>query len=809
MSLLASLTQDLAYSARMIRRGPAFTAAVVLTLALGIGATTAIFTVVNGVLLRPLPYAEPDRLVYIAVSLRGEKFSLFSYTRDFAAWRKYNRTLSSLAGFMGFHATLTGGDQAERVSCGLATQSLFPLLAVRPALGRNFLPEEDRPGAPPVAILDDQFWKSRFGADPSVIGRTILLDDQSYTVVGVLPPRFRIPESYGGGSRYDLWAPFAIGETGKAREILLHAIGRLKPGVTREAARAELDSLMRAQLRRADKRFITVTPWHEQVASGSKRSLILFLAAVGCVLLIACVNVANLLLSRAAGRQKEFAVRLALGAGRSRLVRQLLTESIAMALIGGVVALALAHWATDLLLLVLSSKLPALDPVRLDHRVLLFNFALALATGIAFGMAPALHAIRFAPNVALKQSSRGSGEGRSSRRFRGMLAVIEVALAMVLLTGAGLLLKSFLQLRGVDMGFRTDRIITFNVSLTASRYPKPLDRAHFLKEALQRIERVPGVRSAAGGEWLPLTGGTMGITGMKIEGQPGATFDVSGTTVSPGYFDTMGIPLLRGRDFSTADREGEPGVVIVNQAFVSRNLPDGRDIGRRIDDPNHKNSWLTIVGVVSDVRAYPEQEPAPQIYLSAQQPGDPNVSRTGDAFSTIVLRAAGDPLGLVPAVRSEIAGLDRDLPLYGLATLEQLRGNWIAPHRITMLLIAVFAALALALGVIGIYGVLSWTVGQRTREIGVRLALGAHQGQILAMVLRNGMGLIAAGIAIGIVASLGVGRVLSSELWGVSPTDPWTFLAVASVLAITGLAACSLPARRAIRVDPVLALRSE
>ena len=498
-----ALVRDLAYSFRMIRRSPGFTAAVVLTLALGIGATTAIFTVINGVLLRPLPYPEPDRLVYIAVSLRGEAFIPFAYTRDFAAWRKYNRTLTRIAGFMAFHANLTGMDEAEWVSCGLATESLFPLLGVQPVLGRNFLPEEDRPGAPPVAILEDAFWKRRFGGDRGVIGRAVVLDDTSYTIVGVLPPRFQIPERFGGGEfHYDLWVPFAIGDSGKAREILLHAVGRLKPGVSIETARAELDSLMRAQLRRPDRRAITVVPWHEQVASGARRSLIVFLAAVACVLLIACVNVANLLLSRAAGREKEFAVRHAMGAGRGRMVRQLLTESVVMALLGGAVALALARWAKDLLVILIARNLPTLDLIRLDQRVLLFNLALALLTGVAFGLAPAVQASRIPLNARLKESSRGGGEGRSSSRFRGALAVVEVALAMVLLTGAGLLVKSFLKLRGVDLGFQTDRILTFRISLPDSHYPKPLDRSHFLDQALERLQHVPGVRSVAGGEYL-------------------------------------------------------------------------------------------------------------------------------------------------------------------------------------------------------------------------------------------------------------------------------------------------------------------
>ena len=805
-----TLAQDLAYSLRITRRSPGFTAAVVLTLALGIGATTAIFTVINGVLLRPLPYAEPDRMVYIAINFGGDAFIPFSYTRDYASWRKNNRTLSRLAGYMYFHANLTGQGEAEWLSCGLATESLLPLLGVQPALGRNFLPEEDRPGGPPVAILEDAFWKRRFGADPSVIGRAIVLSDRTYTIVGVLPPGFHIPSREGlPGSRFDLWVPFAISDTGRAQEILLNAIGRLKPGVTMEAARSELDSLMRAQLRRPDKRKVTMVPWHDQVVSGAKSSLILFLGAVGCLLLIVCVNVANLLLSRAASREKEFAVRHSLGAGPGRIMRQLLTESVVMAVLGGAMALALARWAKDLLLILIAPKMPALAPIRLDTRVLLFNLALALLTGIAFGLAPAVLASRTALSESLKGSSRGAGQGRSSRRFRGVLAVAEVALAMVLLTGAGLLLKSFLRLRGVDMGFQSDRVLAFDVSLTESRYPQPLDRTRFLEQALGRLARMPGIRSVAGGEWLPLTGATLSFSGMTIEGHPGKTFDVYGASISPDYFATMGIPLLRGRLFTAADREGAPGVVVVNQAFVRHVLPNEPDLGQRIEDPTHKNGLMTIVGVVSDVRPYPDHEAPPQIYLPCLRPGNPQFSRSGDRFFTLVLRAAGDPMSLVPAVRNEIAAVDRNLPLHGIATLDQMRSDSISPRRVNMLLIAIFAALALGLGSIGIYGVLAWSVGERTHEIGVRMAMGAQRGEILAMVLRHGMALIAAGVAIGALAGLALTRLIASELWGVSASDPWTFAAVALVLALTGLAACSIPARRATRVDPILALRCE
>jgi putative ABC transport system permease protein len=803
------ILQDLRYAFRMLARNPSFTVLVILTLALGIGSTTAIFTVVNGVLLRPLPYPEPDRLVYVGMSMGGEQFNPFAYTRDYAFWKDHNRTLSGIAGYESFHANSVANGEAEWIACGLATQSLLPLLNVQPILGRNFLPEEDKPGAPLVAIIEYSFWRRRFNGDPAVVGKAVVLDDKSYSVVGVLPSGFRIPDRYSGQVHYDIWVPFGISDEGKARSILLQVIGRLKPGTTLETARSELDTLMQAQLRKGVKRSVAMLHWHEEVASGAKRSLTLFLGAVAFVLLIVCVNVANLLLSRASARKKELAVRRALGAGRGRIVRQLLTENVTMALLGGAMGFALAYWCEDLLLVLITPMLPALDPIALDYRVLLFNLSLTLVTGIGFGLAPAWQSTKIDLNETLKASGRGATEGGSSRRFRSALVILEVALAMALLSGASLFLKSFLRLRGVDLGFQSDHIMTFDVSLTVSRYPKPVDQARFLEQVLDRLRNLPGVRAVAGGSYLPLTGSTLTFNELAIEGLPVTNSEVSAEIVSADYFLTMGIPVLRGRSFTAADREGAPRVVIVNQSFVRRFLTNQSVLGKRIEDPNLKNAWLTIVGVVGDVRPSPEENAASEIYLSYLQPGQPEITNAGDAFLTVVVRAAGDPMSLVPTVRTQVAQLDRSQPPHGFATLDELRGDWIAPRRVSALLTAVFAALALALACIGIYGVLAYTIAQRTHEIGVRMALGAQKGQILDMVLRKGMGLVAAGIAIGAIVGLALTRFIASELWGVSASDPWTFLSVAAVLAVSGLAACYIPARRATRVDPVVALWQE
>jgi len=807
--LLETLTRDLAYAARMLRRNPGFAATVVLTLGLGIGATTAIFTVVNAVLLRPLPYPEPDRLVYIAMSFGDPGDHAFSYTQDYAAWKSHSRTLSQIAGYMSFQANFTGGGEAERVTGGYATMSLFPLLGVQPAIGRTFLPEEDRPGGPPVAILSRAFWKRRFGGDPAVIGKALTLDANTYTVVGVLPATFLIPDRHE--SDYDLWVPFAISETGKAKAIMLQVIGRLKPGIGIGAVRSDLEPLMQ-QFRRGRKRSVVVSDWHERVAGGARRSLLIFLCAVSFVLLIACVNVANLLLSRAAAREKEMAVRRALGAAKGRVVQQLLTESMLLGLLGGIVGLALAFWGKNLLIAWISRNLPALDPIRLDYRILAFNLALGLLTGVAFGLAPALQASKVQLNESLKEAGRSAADGHSGHRLRNLLVVFEVALAMVLLCGAGLLLKSFLRMRGIDPGFRSDRILTLNVNLTLSQYPKPLDQTRFFQQAIERIKVLPGVQAVGAGTSIPLGGYSMTVSGMTIEGKPDADVASSLVMVSPDFLRTLTIPLVQGRYFGGSDREGSPSVVMVNESFAHRFFPGENCLGKRIQNPARKTDWMTIVGVVRDIRPWAQVAAAPEMYLSYLQAEQVHLRMTGGEMGSemgLAIRTAGDPMSLAAAVRSQLALIDKSQPPHDVKTLDERRAGSLAPRRVNMLLVVTFAALALILGSIGIYGVVSYSVGRRTHEIGIRMALGARQGQILGMVLRNGLGLIAAGVAIGLLASAALTRLISSELWGVSATDPWTFAAVICVLAASGSAACLLPAWRAARVNPTRALRYE
>src|SRR5271157_6087362 len=807
--LLDTLARDLGYAARTLRRNPGFAATVVLTLGLGIGATTAIFTVVNAVLLRPLPYPDPDRLVYIAMSFGEPGDHMFSYTMDYPAWKDHNRTLSQIAGYRMFQANFTGGGEAERITGAYATRSLFSLLGVHPMMGRTFLPEEDRPGGPPVAILSHAFWKRRFGGDPSVIGKALTLDASTYTVIGVLPATFLIPDR--GESDYDLWVPFAIGDTGKAKEILVQVIGRLKPGVGIGAARSDLEPLMQ-QFRRGRKRSVVVSDWHERVAGGARRPLLIFLCAVSFVLLIACVNVANLLLSRAAARDKEMAVRRALGAGKGRVLQQLLTESMLLGLLGGIAGLALAFWGKNLLIALISRNLPALAPIGLDYRVLAFNLGLGLLTGVAFGLAPALQASQVQLNESLKEAGRSAADGRSGHHLRNLLVVFEVALAMVLLCGAGLLLRSFLRMRGIDPGYRSDRVLTLNVNLTFSQYPKPLDQTRFFQQAIERIGVLPGVQAVGAGTSIPLGGYAMSVSGMTIEGKPDTDVASSLVMVSPDYLRTLGIPLVQGRYFGDSDREGAPSVLMVNESFAHRFFPGENCLGKRIQNPARKTDWMTIVGVVRDIRPWADVAVAPEMYLSYLQAEQVHLRMTGGEMGSemgLAIRTAGDPMSLAAAVRSQIALIDKSQPVHDVKTLDERRAGSLAPRRVNMLLVVTFAALALILGSIGIYGVVSYSVGRRTHEIGVRMALGAHQGQILGMVLRNGMGLIAAGVAIGLLASAGLTRLISSELWEVSATDPWTFAAVVTLLAASGFAACLLPAWRAARVEPTRALRYE
>jgi putative ABC transport system permease protein len=797
-STLETLWQDVRYGLRQLKRNPGFTAVAVITLALGIGATTAIFTVVNAVLLRPLPYPHPEELVYVQEILGNYGPTPFVGNKEFAAWRNQSRTLSPIAAYMDFAANLTGGGEPERVICGTATASFFFILGVRPVVGRLFLPEEDRPGGPPVVILSEALWKRRYGGDPSVLGRGVTLDGKVYTVVGVLPASFVIPDQFK--LDYALWVPLAESDTGTGRLRFSRAFGRLKPGMSVATARTELDTILQPTVRKGLKISVVLSPWQEQITEKSRLSLLLFLGAVGFLLLIACVNVANLLLSRAATRQKEIAVRLTVGAGRARIVRQLLTENALLALLGGLIGLALAHWGKDLLVTFMSPNLPALQPIGLDYRVLVFSLALALVTGFAFGLAPALQASRVSLNEVLKEAGRG-GELRPGMLFRNLLVISETALAMMLLVGAGLLFRSFLRVLGIDLGFKPEHTLCVSIDLTLSKYPTPKDQARFFQQVIEGIKSLEGVQSVAGSGMPPLGNRSGTITGLAVEGRSEEIGGASFAIISPDYFRTIGIPIKQGRDFGDNDRDGLPSVAIVNETFARRYFPNEICLGRRVSSWVHKKDWLTIVGMVGDTRHRVEKEPDPQIYVPYLQDGQP--------YMTLLVHTAGNPRLWEGAMRRQVASVDKDQPPHDLATLEQLRAAAHTSRRVNLLLLGAFAALGLILASVGIYGVVSYSVSQRTHEIGVRTALGASRGQVLKLVVSQGLGLALIGTGIGIVASLAVTRFLQTLLYGVKPTDPATFFAVGLLLSGVALLACYIPARRATKVDPMVALRYE
>jgi putative ABC transport system permease protein len=667
-------------------------------------------------------------------------------------------------------------------------------------VGRFFLPEEDRPGGPPVVILSHSLWERRFGGDPSVLGRGITLDGKAYTVVGVLPASFVIPDQFK--IDYALWVPLAVSETGPGAFTIVRVIAQLKLGVSVAMARAELDTIMQSALPKGMnlKISIVLSPWQEQITEKSRLSLLLFLGAVGFLLLIACVNVANLLLSRAVTRHKEIAVRLTVGAGKTRIVRHLLTESTLLALLGGLLGLALARSAKDLLIAFVSPNLPALEPISLDYRVLGFCLALALVTGLAFGLAPALQASRVSLNEVLKEAGRSGSEFRSGVLLRNLLVVCETALSMVLLVGAGLLFRSFLRVRGIDLGFKSEHILCLTIDLTPAKYPTPKDQARYFEQVIEGIKSLQGVQSVGGSGCPPLGGRKNSVHDSVVEGRSGE-LPITVANVSPDYFRTMKIPLKQGRYFSEGDRDGAPSVAIVNESFTRRYFPDGICLGRKLHSWVHKDDWLTIVGVVGDVRDWAEREPDPEIYLPYLQAGEP--------YMSLLVHTAGNPMLCAGAVRRQVASIDKDQPIHDLASLDELRAGSLTSRRVNLSLLCAFAGLGLALASVGIYGVVSYSVSQRTHEIGIRMALGAERGDVLKIVVGQRLRSVLIGTGIGVGASIGLTRFLQTMLFGVKPTDPLTLVAVSLVLLVVAWIACYIPARRATKIDPMAALRYE
>jgi putative ABC transport system permease protein len=816
------LRQDLRYALRSLGQRPGFTALTALTLALGIGATSAIFSVVNGLLLRPLPYERPEQVALVHVRLEGNPRSELSLA-EYWDLRERARSFTDLAAFSNGSLILTGSGTPERLRAGYLTASAISLLGVSPARGRGFSADEDLPGRPPVVLLSDGLWRRRFGADPEIVGRTLILDDLPTTVLGVMPPGFQLPSHYAGPGM-ELWTLLQLDPAIDRTERGWHwvtVMGRLRPGVDAAGADREIAALAGAMLARYPNEYQSsfsgsVSPAREVLVGDIRPVILILMGAVGLLLLIACANVASLFLARAEARQREIAVRAALGARAARIVRQLLTESVAIAIVGGLLGLLVATWGIRALVAAAPPTLPRLDGVAMDGWVLAFTAVVALSTGMLFGLAPALQAVRPDLSGALTDGGRGGSAGLHRQRFRRGLVVSQIALALVLVASAGLLIRSFAQMRGVDPGFVPEHLLTARIELSPVRYQTNQQIRSFYHRLLSRLERLPGVSSAATVKALPMMQLELGDWSFLREGRyslpprPSEWNLGYWQTTSPEYFETMRIPVLQGRGFEATDRIGSPGVAVINRTLAQRVWPDGDALGQRIlmGGGATDSVWRTVVGIVGDVRHRGlDAEARPEIYLpQAQFPAG-----TGTALRTVrmVLRSEGDPSQLTGALRAALDEVDPDIPLAEVQTMEEALGAWAAERRLTMLLVGAFALLALALGAIGIYGVMAHLVARRTREIGIRIALGALPGEILGLVLAQGAWLAGLGILAGLGGALVATRLLASLLYGVGPTDPLTFAATAAALAVVALLACLFPAGRATRVDPVDALRSE
>jgi putative ABC transport system permease protein len=808
--MMDTLLQDLRYAARQLIRNRGFTIVAVLTLTLGIGANTAIFSVIRGVLLRPLPFPEPERLM-LGVEMVGQGRSGVT-APDFNDWRAQSRTLD-IAAFVTYDANLTGIDEPERVTAARVTSNYFATLGVRPALGRVFAPEEEPEGGPRIAMLTSGFWRRRLGGDSTVIGRSITLDDVPYTIVGVMGP-----DAEGLENGEDVWVPLAITrqELTQTGARFLTPIVRLRPGVQHAQASLELQGIAAriAQVRPWSNKDVgaALIPMSEVVVGDSRQSLLLLFGAVGLVLLIACANVANLLLVRATARVRESAIRTALGAGPGRIIRQLLTESVLLSLIGAVGGLLLAAWGTGLLVQALPAGTPRLDQVHLDGVVLAFTLGIAMLTGIVFGLAPALRAARPDLVQGLTDAARGSG-GPQRRRLGAALVVTEIAVALVLLVSAGLLLRSFAALNRVDPGFDAEHLTAVRVALPESRYGKPVQTVLFYEGLVARAREIPGVRESAVASSVPFGSGGYNLS-IVIEGRapPARTEDqlmIFPRAISAGYFRTIGMRVVEGREFEAGDRAGALRVAIINETTVRRFFPGESPIGHRITPDDNGIGPMTIVGVVSDVRGFGlASDPRPELFYPIEQAAPNHWEWTGRAMS-LVVRADAGGARLNAGLREAVWSLDRSLPIYSMWDVRSLIARSVAPRRLFMLLIAGFASVALLLAAIGIYGVMTFTVSQRTREMGIRVALGAVRQDVFRLVVGRAMVLTGLGLAVGVLAAVGVTRLLTQSLYGIRPSDPLTYVAIAALMCVVTFAASYLPARRAARVDPMVALRNE
>ena len=809
-----TLLKDARYGFRMLARNPAFSFVAVLTLAMGIGANTAIFSVVNALLLAPLPYPGAGRLISVYEKTADGAYNAFS-TSYFLAWRDQVRVFEEFAASRPAAFTLSGKDKPERVIGANVSAGMFPLLGVNPTLGRTFLDAEDRPGGNRVVVLSFGFWQRRLGGDPQVLGSSINLDGESYTVIGVMPRGFQLPQRSG-----ELWAPLQLDPAevnGTGRGIhWLFALARLKPNVSLEQAQTEIDNFAHRvgqQYPHSDAGLgLQLFSLVDDIVGNIRPVLLILLAAVSLVLLIACVNVANLLLARASVRKREIALRAALGASRARLTRQLLTESTLLALLGGGFGLLIAYRSVPLLVsLAPAASIPRAGAIGLDSQVLFFTLLMTLFTGLVFGTVPALQASKFDLNETLKQSGRSSGGSAGPRRMRSALVIAEIALAVMLLLGAGLLLRSFIKLRQVNPGFNSHHLLTAQITVPPAKFSGDQLTA-FRREIVARISALPGVNSAAITRDIPLSGVDPSLF-FSIEGRPpvdpGKEPVARWRMATPGYFKTMDIPLLRGRDFTEQDSRDSAGVVIISQAMAKLHWPHEDPIGKQIR-PGYPNVSMacTIVGVVGDVRQYLAiEEPPTAYYPYAQIPASLGPIIFGR--TALAVRTAGNPAQLAEAIRQTIQDIDSDAPIFQVSTMDDLMSNAADSSRFQMVLLGIFAGIGLLLAAVGIYGLMSYSVTQRTREIGIRMALGAERDDVLRMVVRQGLGLSLMGLGAGMVGALALTRVMVTMLYGVGPTDLATFGVVPIGLFAVALAASYIPARRATKVEPVVALREE
>jgi putative ABC transport system permease protein len=809
--MMGTLLQDLRYGARVLWKNPGFSLVAVFALALGIGANSAIFSVINAVLLKPLPYEHAERLVRVGGSCKIESICTFS-PQDFYDWRERNTVFESMAAVDGTSPSLTGGGEPLRLNGQRVSPGFFRTLRVAPALGRDFAQAEEQRGNHRVAILSHALWQRRFNSNPKIVDQKIELNGEGFLVVGVMPETFEPPQFSGRDeAQPDIWVPFApdLSQWTRDGRSVDAAVARLKPTATVAEARAEMESIA-AQLRQqypktnrnADVRLASL---QEQLVGRARPALLVFFAAVGLVLLIACANVANMLLARASARTREMAIRTALGATRLRVVRQLLTESVLLAALGGCCGLLLALWANDYLPTLSAGALPRVEHVGLDARVVLFTLGVALLTGVFFGLAPALQASQVDLNERLKEGGRSVAGTAARRRTQSLLIVSEVAISLVLLVGAGLFVKSFVRLQQVDPGFDPQGVVTLNVFLPGLRYPEDAQQTAFFEQLLERVEALPGVEHAGVTSNLPVSGNYDQLP-LYVEGQPltnaGDAAQTERYMVSSDYFRALGVPLVAGRGFTPQDRAGAQPVAVIGEA-VARTYFGGRDaVGERIKIGDPGNPWRTVVGVAKDVHQYSlDAAPNFQVYV-------PHLQSPTQAM-TVVVRGAGDAAALAASVRSQVWAVDPNQPVYDVKTMRELLADSTAARRFNMILVGVFASVALLLALVGIYGVMSYAVAQRTHEIGVRMALGAQRRDILRLIVGQGMALVAAGVGVGLAGSLALTRTVSGLLYGVSANDPAVFATVALLLAAVALAANYLPARRATKVDPMVALRYE